>query len=208
MGRCLDVLMKASEPTLEALDDLGCPLAKPERGTRTPVNSMLVSAGAGYYADGRQRKTIPEALAEWLVAIVLLTALSLVGPILVPWGHNHFRKFDPAVSFGKGELLAFAFAILAVAVVRWWLSEGASLSGFWATVFKGSSIFGLGMVSTLIATVWIDDYTAGVNHTGRILDAGAVTDLSYGVTVLALLVGAATEYLYARSLREFVRAGR
>jgi hypothetical protein len=168
------------------------------------LRSRVVPGEDEFYSNGSPRRTVPEALAEWFGAIVILTSISLVGPALIPWIHSHLRTFDSGISFGKGELLGFDFAILAAAVARW-LSEGAPLSGFWAILVRWTSLAGLGLTSALIALVWIDEYIATVNHSSRVLDPTSVARLSYGVTVFAVLVGAVTEFQYARGLREFVR---
>jgi hypothetical protein len=137
-----------------------------------------------------------EALRIWAYTVVLLSAISLLGPLCIPWLHTD--RFNQETSFGKGELLGFALALFAAALGRWLVKEGDRRIGL--MVF---SIAGMVIVSIMLSLLWYDAYQVETKQTADLfLQLPQVVQISWGLVGLSLFCGGATEVSYARSLQE------
>jgi hypothetical protein len=168
----------------------------------------LTSVGPGQLAAAQQApqavaeiRPIPtafEALKVWACLVVLFSLFSLLGPLFIPWSHT--GHFNLEASFGKGELLGFAFALFAAALSRWIVQEGDRNRNVGLMSF---SITGMLFVSLAIALLWLDAYQAQTKQTKNLfVQLPQVMQISWVLVGASVLCGAATEVSYARSLRE------
>lgn len=148
-------------------------------------------------AEIRPVPTPCEALKVWAYTVVLVSLFSLLGPLAIPWLHT--GHFNQETSFGKGELLGFAFALFAAALSRWIVQEGDRSIGL-----MFFSIAGMLCVSFAIALVWLDAYQVQTNQTKNLfIQLPQVIQVSWGLVCASVLCGVATEVSYARrNLRE------
>jgi biotin transporter BioY len=149
-------------------------------------------------AEIRPVPTPFEALKVWAYTVVLVSLFSLLGPLSIPWLHT--GHFNQETSFGKGELLGFAFALFAAALSRWIVQESDRNRNIGLMFF---SIAGMLCVSFVIGLLWFDAYQVQINQTKTLLvQLPQIMQVSWGLVFASVLCGAATEFSYARSLRE------
>ena len=149
-------------------------------------------------AEIRPVPTPCEALRVWAYTVVLVSLFSLLAPLTIPWLHT--GHFNQETSFGKGELLGFAFALFAAALSRWIVQQGDRNRNV-GLMFL--SIAGMLCVSLAIALLWLDAYQVQTNQTKNLfVQLPQVIQVSWGLVCASVLCGAATEVSYARSLRK------
>lgn len=149
-------------------------------------------------AEIRPIPTPLEALKVWVYTVVLMSLFSLLGPLSIPWLHT--GHFNQDTSFGKGELLGFAFALFAAALSRWIVREGDRNRNV-GLMF--CSIAGMLCVSLAIALLWFDAYQVQTNQAKDLfIQLPQVMQISWALVCASVLCGAATELSYARSLRK------
>jgi hypothetical protein len=142
--------------------------------------------------------SVVRALWTWLWAVVVFSAVALMGPLFVPWFENSNGRFGANASFGKGELLSFCFAIFAAAVSRWIVHEGHR-----NVALMVISIVGMFIVASAISLLWYDTFVHGSPTLKKQVKTVQISEV---LIVLSLICGAATEWVYALSLRPaFVR---
>ena len=135
----------------------------------------------------------------WLGSVVTLSAFTLIGPLIIP--KLDTRHFNTKVSFGKGELLGFAFALFVAALSRWIVHEVDRNIPF--MIF---SIIGMVLVAITLALLWNDMYNVQKGYTKHLhFQASQVVSWSWILVGLSLVVGAFTEILYARKLARKLR---
>ena len=137
-----------------------------------------------------------EALRVWAYTVVALSAISLLAPVGIPWLHT--GRFNQETSFGKGELLGFALALFAAALGRWLAKEGDRRMGLMFFSFAGTTI-----VSIMLSLLWYDAYQVETKQTADLFfKLPQVVQVSWGLFILSLLCGGATEVSYARSVQK------
>lgn len=160
-------------------------------GMPTPGGQGAVTA----VAEVRKVPSVGGAVGAWLCTVVLFSALALVGPFFVPLAHT--GKVQMAVSFGKGELLAFALAIFAAALSRWIVHEGP---GNVALTSLGAA--GTAVSAIAISAVWLDEYEVATQQSkGLLFSLSRVATYSWVLVIAALILGLVAEIMYALSLK-------
>lgn len=169
----------------------------------------LVTATTGntpsFIAVGERRATVPEAIGIWFLWIVVLSGLfAVIAPLFIPFIHSDFKQWNLGDSFGKGELLGAAFAILAAAASRWNAADAAG-----GRILRGLSIFLFGLSAIALALIWGDNYQAKI-HTKPTLNpdpkliftSDEVFKVSLVFFAVSLAFGLLTEVLVAASRRK------
>lgn len=169
-------------------------------GRTSASPEQLAAAQQAPQAVGEIRPipTAFEALKTWACTVVLVSIFSLLGPLFIPWLYT--GHFNQEASFGKGELLGFAFALFAAALSRWIVQEGDRNRNVGLMSF---SITGMLLVSLAIALLWLDAYQVQTKQTKNLfIQLPQVMQISWILVGVSVLCGAITEVSYARSLRE------
>lgn len=157
--------------------------------------SPLPPPRADYVADLRAVPSAREAFSAWLSTVVLLSLLLLIGPFFIPWAHD--GRFNVDLSFGKGELFGFDFAVFAAALSRWLMREGNTNK-----MLRSISIAGMVATAIALTLLWFDSFEVQTSQSSKLFFKSS--QVVWGSCVLAglsLICGAATEVVYARSLK-------